>query len=214
MTIRVLIADDHPIFVTGLRATFDDVGDIDVVAAVEDGQAAVDATADLHPDVLLMDLRMPGLNGIEATRRITATSNPVAVIVLTMFDDDESVFAAMTAGARGYLVKGARQERIVDAVRAVAAGEIIFGKAVAQQVLALFTAGRQDRRAGGPFPTLTHREAEVLSLIAAGHNNRRIAGELYLSEKTVRNHVSAIFAKLHVTDRAQAIVRAREAGMS
>ena len=213
MTIRVLIADDHPVFVSGLRVTFEDADDIEVVGTVGDGEAAVTAVKKLAPDVVLMDVRMPGMNGIDATRVIASDGGATFVIVLTMFDDDESVFAAMSAGARGYLVKGATQERIVDAVRSVAEGEIVFGKAVAERVLALFTSPRRGRRSEGPFPELTEREVDVLELIAAGKSNPRIAQELFLSDKTIRNHVSTIFAKLQVADRSQAIVRAREAGL-
>jgi DNA-binding NarL/FixJ family response regulator len=163
--------------------------------------------------VILMDIRMPGMNGIDATRAIVTSGNTAAVVVLTMFDEDESVFAAMSAGARGYLVKGASQERIIEAVRSVADGEIVFGKAVAERVLAVFAAPRRNRRTNGPFQALTDREVEVLELVAAGKNNPAIARELYLSDKTVRNHVSSIFAKLQVADRSEAIVRAREAGL-
>jgi DNA-binding NarL/FixJ family response regulator len=213
MTIRVVIADDHPVFVSGLRVTFNDADDIEVIGSVSDGEAAVAAAIALSPDVMLLDIRMPTMNGIDATRAIVAADSPTAVIVLTMFDDDESVFTAMSAGARGYLVKGASQERIIDAVRAVADGEVVFGKAVAERVLAVFSNPRRARRSEGPFPELTDREIEVLELIAAGMNNPGIARTLFLSDKTVRNHVSSIFAKLQVADRSEAIVRARQAGL-
>jgi DNA-binding NarL/FixJ family response regulator len=211
MTVRLLIADDHPVFVSGLGVTFADCDDIEVVGTAQDGEAAVAAVAELEPDVVLMDLRMPRLNGIEATRAIAGTGSSAAIVVLTMFDDDASVFTAMAAGARGYLVKGAPQERIVDAVRSVAAGELVFGSDVAAQVLAFFAAPRA--RTSPAFPELTERETEVLELVASGQNNARIARDLGLSEKTVRNHVSSIFAKLRVADRSEAIVRAREAGL-
>lgn len=211
MTIRVVVADDHPVFLSGLSSTFAACDDIDVVATVGDGASVVDAVADVNPDVVLMDLRMPGLNGIDATRALTARGSDAAVLVLTMFDDKESVFTAMAAGARGYLVKGAPQERIVDAVRAVAQGELVFGADVAAQVMAFFTS-RPSRR-DSAFPELTEREGEVLERIAAGHSNQRIARDLVLSDKTVRNHVSNIFAKLRVADRSEAIVRARQAGL-
>jgi len=213
MTIRIVIADDHPVFVSGLEVTFAEADDIEIVGKVADGEDAVSAAAELTPDVLLMDVRMPGMNGIDATRQIVASGSSVAIVVLTMFDDDESVYSAMSAGARGYLVKGASQERIIEAVRAVAEGEIVFGKAVAERVLAAFTNPRRSRRADGPFPELTDREIEVLELIAAGKRNPTIARELFLSDKTVRNHVSSIFAKLQVADRSEAIVRARQAGL-
>jgi len=213
MTIRLVIADDHPVFVSGLEVTFADADDIEIIGTVIDGESAVRAATDLAPDVLLMDVRMPGMNGIDATRAISASGSTVAIVVLTMFDDDESVYSAMSAGARGYLVKGASQERIIEAVRAVAEGEIVFGKAVAERVLAAFTNPRRSRRADGPFPELTDREVDVLALIAAGKRNPAIARELFLSDKTIRNHVSSIFAKLQVADRSEAIVRARQAGL-
>jgi DNA-binding NarL/FixJ family response regulator len=211
-SIRVLIADDHPVFVSGLRLTFEDAEGFEVVGTVSDGDAAVSAAAQFAPDVMLMDIRMPGRNGIDATRDIVEAGSAVAIVVLTMFDDDESVFAAMSAGARGYLVKGATQERIVEAARAVAEGEIVFGKAVAERILAALAAPRRNRRQG-PFPSLTDREVDVLRLVAAGRSNPVIARQLFLSEKTVRNHVSSIFAKLQVADRSEAIVRARQAGL-
>jgi len=212
VSIRVLIADDHPVFVSGLEITFAGCEDIEVIGTASDGNTAVAGVAELAPDVVLMDVRMPQRNGIEATRDIVASGSSTAIVVLTMFDDDESVFTAMAAGARGYLVKGAPQERIIDAVRSVAAGDLVFGQDVASQVLAFFAAPRRSRN-DNPFPDLTDRETEVLERIAAGHNNQRIANALALSEKTVRNHVSSIFAKLRVADRSEAIVRAREAGL-
>lgn len=211
MTITVLIADDHPVFVSGLAVTFDACEDIEVVGTAADGESAVAKVEELAPDVVLMDLRMPLLTGIEATRTIVSRGSTSCIVVLTMLEDDESVFAAMAAGARGYLVKGAPQERIIDAVRAVAAGDLVFGQDVAAQVLAFFAAPRTSR-ASSPFPELTEREIEVLQHVAAGWNNQRIARALGVSEKTVRNHVSNIFAKLRVADRSEAIVRARQAG--
>lgn len=213
MTISVLIVDDHPVFLSGVRTTFADVPDIEVIGDASSGADAIAAVAALTPDVALMDVNMPDINGIEATRRIVDSGSKCAVLVLTMFDDDESVFAAMSAGARGYLVKGASQESIVDAVRAVAAGEVVFGAAVARHVLAFFSAQRKGGRTSGPFPSLTDREVEVLELVAAGETNQRIARTLFLSEKTIRNNVSAIFSKLQVANRAEAIVRARQAGL-
>lgn len=210
MTIRVVIADDHPVYRSGLAGVLADADDIDVVGEAADGVAVLALAAELLPDVVLMDLHMPGLTGVEATRRLAGTTS---VLVLTMFDDDESVLAAMRAGARGYLVKGAAGDRIVGAVRAVAAGEAVFGADVAGRILGVFADDRHAARAALPFPTLTDREREILGMIAAGWSNMDIARRLVLSDKTVRNHVSNVFAKLQVADRAQAIVRAREAGL-
>jgi len=211
-SIRVVIADDHPIFRDGLRGTFNSAAHTEVVAEAATGEEAVEAAAAHQPDVVVMDLHMPGLNGIEATRRIVHHSPHVGVLVLTMFEDDASVFAAMRAGARGYLLKGADKAEILRALQAVASGEAIFGPAVARRVIEYFAAPQVP---GPPlaFPELTEREREVLDLIAQGHNNEAIARQLVLSQKTVRNHVSNIFAKLQVADRAQAIVRARKAGL-
>ncbi len=210
-TIRVLLADDHTLFREGLRSLLGSVPETEVVGEAATGQEAVQAAEALQPDVVLMDIQMPGLNGIEAARRIVATSPHVGIIVVTMFEDDDSVFAAMRAGARGYVLKGADQEEMLRAIRAVARGEALFGPAIASRLMSYFTAPRP---AAAPllFPELTEREREVLGLIAQGYNNEEIARRLVLSQKTVRNHVSNIFSKLQVADRAQAIVRAREAG--
>ncbi|MFD0905330.1 response regulator transcription factor [Actinomadura sediminis] len=209
-TIRVVIADDHPVFRQGLKGLLRALG-VEVVAEAGNGPDAVRIAAELQPDVVVMDLHMPGGNGIEATRTITRTNPDVGVLVLTMFRDDDSVFAAMRAGARGYLLKESGAEEIARAVRAVAAGEAIYGPEIARRVLTFFTDMPDPRRSA--FPELTEREREVLALIAQGRSNTEIAGTLYLSPKTVRNHVSNIFMKLHVADRAQAIVLAREAGL-
>jgi DNA-binding NarL/FixJ family response regulator len=213
MTVRVLIADDHPVFRAGLSGVLAEADDVEIVGEAARGEDVLPLALAVQPDVVLMDLHMPGVNGVEATRQIAAAGLAAAVLVLTMFDDDESVLAAMRAGARGYLVKGAAGERIVDAVRAVAAGEAVFGAEVAKGVLGVLAADRRGTRAGRPFPILTDREREILDLIAAGRSNSEIARRLVLSDKTVRNHVSNIFAKLQVADRAQAIVRARESGL-
>ncbi|GIW19712.1 MAG: DNA-binding response regulator [Chloroflexota bacterium] len=210
--IRILIADDHPVFRDGLRSLLGTVEDCLLVGEAASGQEAVRRAAELQPDVVLMDVRMPDLDGIEATRRIVRTSPEVAVLVLTMFEDDESVFAAMRAGARGYLLKGADQAEILRAVRAVASGEAIFGPAIARRLIDYFSAPRLGLPAQA-FPELTEREHEVLELIARGLANQAIAERLFLAPKTVRNLVSTIFSKLQVADRAQAIVRAREAGL-
>ena len=206
--IRILIADDHPIFRDGMRGLLDSVADTEVVGEATTGEEAIARAAALQPDVILMDLKMPGRNGIEATRRIVQESPHVGVLVVTMFEDDDSVFAAMRAGARGYLLKGANQAEMLRAIRAVGNGEAIFGPAIAERVMRYFAAPRP---AATPpvFPELTEREREILALIARGQGNQEIAERLFLSLKTVRNHVSNIFAKLQVADRAQAIVRAR-----
>ena len=209
--IRVLIADDHPVFVDGLRTLLAVTGEFEIVGEVATGTEAVQACVELHPDVAIIDLQMPELNGIEATRGIASAAPGVGVLVLTMFEDDESVFAAMRAGARGYLLKGSRQAEIVRAVHVVAGGEAIFGPTVAQRIIAYF---KTERPAGSPgaFPELTDREREVLELLAQGESNLTIAQRLVLSPKTVRNYVSNVFGKLQVADRAQAVVRARRAG--
>ena len=214
MTVRVLVADDHPMYRGGIRAALADVADIELIGEAVDGDEAVEAASRLLADVVLMDLHMPGTNGIEATRRLIEERPETGVLVLTMFDVDESVFAAIRAGARGYIVKGAAQEQIVGAIRSVASGEVVFGAGVAQRVMTFFAAsGRIGSRAGRRFPELTERELDVLQLIARGLNNTEIARHLVVSDKTVRNYVSTIFSKLHVADRAQAIVRARESGL-
>ena len=209
---RVLIADDHAGFRSGLRAALETAADIHVVGEAATGSEAVARTGELVPDVVLMDVNMPVLDGIEATRRIVDASPHVAVLVLTMLDDDDTVFAAVRAGARGYLLKGAQRAELLRAVRAVVAGEAIFGPGVARRLVAFFArpAPRPDPAA---FPELTEREREILELIAAGRSNAEITASLVLAPKTVRNHVSNIFSKLQVRDRAEAIVRAREAGL-
>ncbi|MEV6106599.1 response regulator transcription factor [Streptomyces sp. NPDC051940] len=209
--LRVLVADDHPAFRAGLRLMLSSAPDIDVVGEAFTGLDAVRLAAETSPDVVVMDIRMPDLDGIEATRRLLRADAGVGVVVLTMFEDDDSVFAAMRAGARGYLLKGADQEEILRAIRAIAAGEAIFGPAVARRVIDHFTlAGGAATRTA--FPSLTDREREVLDLIAAGKGNAAVAHELMLTLKTVRNHVSNIFGKLQVPDRAAAIIKARDAG--
>lgn len=209
--IRVLVADDHPAFRRGVALMLDDVDDIVLCGSAETGTHAVELSRSESPDVVLMDLRMPGLDGIEATRRITRAETPPAVVVLTMFDDDDSVFAAMRAGARGYLLKGADQEEIIRAIRAAAAGEAIFGPEIAARVVDHFAHGAGSTAIA--FPSLTEREREILELIAAGKGNATIARDLTISLKTVRNHVSNIFTKMQVPDRSSAIVKARHAGL-
>lgn len=211
--IRLLIADDHPMFRYGLRAALADVDGITVAGEAADGDAAVAMAGELGVHVVLMDLDMPGMNGIDAIGELRRRLPEVAVLVLTMYDNDESLFTAMRAGARGYLVKGAEQEQIVRAVRAVVLGEVVFGIGVAERALAYFAAAPVGGRAARPLPELTDREIEVLRLVADGLNNAEIARRLFLSEKTIRNHISSIFGKLQVDDRAQAIVRARRVGL-
>jgi DNA-binding NarL/FixJ family response regulator len=206
--VSVLVADDHPVFRQGLATLLDGVPDIELIGEAADGDEAVTVALELKPDVVLMDVRMPGLNGIEATRRIVAADRSIGILVLTMFEDDDSVFAAMRAGARGYLLKGSERDEVMRAIRSIAAGEAIFGPAIARRLIGYFSSASTEA-----FPELTAREREVLELIAQGRNNQAIADELVLSLKTVRNHVSNVFNKLQVTDRAGAIVKAREAGM-
>ncbi len=210
--IRILVADDHTLFREGLRALFASLPDLEVVGEAATGEQAAAEAAALQPDVILMDIQMDGVNGIEATRRILHTSPHIGVIVVTMFEDDDSVFAAMRAGARGYILKGADQAEMLRAIRAVAGGDALFGAAIAKRMINYFAASRPALPAE-IFPQLSDREREVLHLIAQGENNTEIAEHLHLSQKTVRNHVSNIFSKLQVADRAQAIVRAREAGL-
>ncbi|MEV6829700.1 response regulator transcription factor [Amycolatopsis sp. NPDC051102] len=208
--LRVLVVDDHPLFRIGVSTLLAAEPGIEVVGEAAGGADAVTSAAALHPDVVVMDLHLPDLSGIQATRHIVAANPDTGVLMLTMADESESVFAAMRAGARGYLLKDAEPDEIIRAVQAVARREAIFGPDIANRVLAFFT---QPPAADPVFPELTGREREVLALIAAGHSNATIAGTLRLSPKTVRNHISNVFAKLHVADRAEAIVRARDAGL-
>ncbi len=209
--LRIVVADDHPVYRDGLALLLGSVPGLEVVGTAADGAAAVEVVREQLPDVVVMDVQMPVLDGIEATRRIAAEAPSVGVVVLTMSEDDGTVFAAVRAGARGYLLKGADQEEVVRAITTVASGGAVFGAALARRIADFFTAGP-----AGPetaFPQLTAREREVLGLVAAGRSNAQIAASLYLSPKTVRNVVSNVLTKLQVTDRAQAIVRAREAGL-
>jgi len=215
--IAILIADDERNIRIGLRALFQSLDDLVLVGEATTGLEAIQLAADLQPDVILMDINMPeiegaGLNGIEAARRILHTSPHIGILMLTMFEDDDSVFAAMRAGARGYLLKGALRAEILRAVRAVGGGEVIFGAAIAQRVARYFS-GIRPASLSELFPELTDRERNILSLIAQNLGNHDIAARLSISEKTVRNHASNIFSKLQVADRAQAILKAREAGL-
>jgi len=210
--LRVLVVDDHPVFRKGLSALLASLPEADVVGEAADGEQALVLAAKLAPDVIVMDLHMPNVNGVEATRRIVSASPEAGVLVLTMFEDDDSVFAAMRAGARGYLVKGSDTDEVVAAVTAVGRGDAIFGPTVARRILSFLTRPLSafDQQL---FPELSTREREVLDLIASGLGNADIAKRLFLSPKTVRNHVSSVFTKLQVADRAHAIVRARAAGL-
>ena len=210
--IRILFADDHPVFRYGLRALLQAEPATEVVGEATTGDEAIALATSVQPDVILMDLNMPGINGIEATRRILATHPHIHILVLTLLDDDDSVFAAMRAGARGYLLKGAEGEETVRAIHAVSSGEAIFSPSIARRLMQYFGAPRPTAPPQA-FPDLTEREREVLTLIAQGYTNMTIAEQLVLSPKTVRNHVSNIFSKLQVADRAEAIIRARDAGL-
>jgi DNA-binding NarL/FixJ family response regulator len=215
MTIKVLIADDHIFYREGIRALLGNVPEIEVIGEASNGDEAVRKAVELLPDVILMDIKMPGTNGIEATRKLTQQQAKPGILVITMFDDDDSVFAAMRAGARGYLLKDADKDEVVRAIIAVKKGEAIFSPAIAQRMIQYFsvTPSRPSTKTQlDEFTGLTERELEILDLIAQGRNNQAIANQLSLSIKTVQNYVSSILTKLQVADRAQAIVRAREAG--
>lgn len=214
MTVRrVLIADDHPAFRAGLAGMLSTAAHITVVGEAADGQEAMSMARELRPDVVLMDLHMPGVGGIEATEAITsAEGNRPAVVVLTMVEDDDSLIAALRAGASGYLLKGADKDDVLRAIDAACAGELIFDSGVAAGIRGMITPAAGQAPASTPFPELTEREVEVLGLLASGIRNAEIAAALYVSEKTVRNHVSNIFSKLNV-DRGGAIVIARQAGL-
>lgn len=208
---RVLIVDDHPVFRAGMLTVLQDLDEVEVVAQASGGAEALDAVAEHRPDVVLMDLRMPGIGGLEATARIRVEHPDTAVIVLTMDSDDDSIFAALRAGARGYLLKEADGLDIERAIDGVARGEAVFGAGVAERVLAFFSSARQ--APASPFPQLSPREHEVLQMIAQGLDNQQIARRLVLSDKTVRNRVSDILAKLHARNRAEMVARARDAGL-
>ena len=208
---RVLVVDDHAQFRRGLRALLSSVPDMDLAGEAASGHEAIALAARLQPDVVLMDISMPGLNGLEATRRILRDSPHIAVLMLTMLEDDDSVFEAMQAGARGYLLKGALRAEILRAIRAVSSGEAIFGPAIARRLVQFFTTPH--RRGHEQFPDLTDRERDILQLLAEQRTNPEIAARLSLAPKTVRNHMSNIFTKLQVASRAEAIVRARDAGL-
>lgn len=205
---RVMIVDDHPIVVEGLESVLGRIAGVELAGVASNGKQAVALAAEEVPDVIIMDLRMPEMDGVEATKQILSSHDRVAVLVLTMYDDDEMLAAALKAGARGFLLKGATQPDIERALTSVAAGDLVFGTGVANRVM-----DRLTNRAVDPFPQLTTREKEILELLAQGSGNQQLARRLFISPKTVRNHVANILAKLGVPDRAQAIVVAREAGL-
>ena len=209
-TIRVMIADDHPVFRDGLASLLDPLPQIEVVARASDGAEAVAMAAEHHPQVIVMEVQLQELNGIEASRRIVARDPDVGILVITMGEDDGTVLSALRAGARGYLRKGAEQDEIVRAITTVHGGGVVFGASLAARIAEVLAPASRPER---PFPELTERETEVLDLIAAGRNNGQIASELYLSPKTIRNNVTSILAKLQATDRAEVIIRARDAGL-
>jgi DNA-binding NarL/FixJ family response regulator len=215
-TIRLLIVDDHALFREGLRALFSTVEDIELVGEATSGQEAVDLAEEIQPDVVLMDIDMPGTNGVQATRAILRKTPSVGVVMVTMLEDDASVFSAMRAGARGYVLKGAQPKELVETIRAVASGQALFGPSIASRMMRFFNEYGERFEASLPedsFPELTPRELEVLELIAEGHKNSQIAEKLVISDKTVRNHITNIFSKLQVADRSQAIFKARQAGL-
>ncbi|MEU8196093.1 response regulator transcription factor [Microbispora amethystogenes] len=207
--VRVLLVDDHPLLRHGLRTLLEQVGGAEVVGEAGDGEEAIALALSLRPDVVVMDLVMPGTSGIEATRRLIDRDPALGVLVLTMSEDDASVFAALRAGARGYVLKGTGGAEFIAAVRSVARGEAVYGPAVARRIRRFLASGPDVT----PFPELTARERDVLDLLASGRSNAEIARALFLSQKTVKNHLTSVFAKLQVADRAQAVVRARRAGL-
>ena len=211
--VRIMVVDDHRLFRDGLIALLGDATDTQVVGVAATGAEAIEELASARPDVVLMDIMMPDMNGIEATRKIRAEHPETQVVMLTMLEDDDSLFAAMCAGAHGYILKGSDKADVLRTVRAVASGEALFGPAIAEKLTAFFQQAEGEGMSVSPFPELTDREREVLDLIAGGLDNATIADQLYISGKTVSNHISNVFAKLHVSDRAQAIVAAREAGL-
>ena len=211
--VRILVVDDHTLFREGLAALLNNAPNLEVVGEAATGREAIAQAGALLPDVLLMDIQMPDMNGIEATRRILADHPGLGVVMLTMLEDDDSLFAAMRAGARGYILKGADKAEVLQTVTAVAEGQALFGPLIAVRLTTFFQRGPGTQPTVPPFPELTDREREVLTLIAQGANNSEIAAQLHISSKTVSNHISNIFNKLQVADRAQAIIKAREANI-
>jgi DNA-binding NarL/FixJ family response regulator len=212
VTVRVLVVDDHPLFLDGVRAALTGADDLELVGEARDGAGALAAAAEVAPDVVLLDIGLPDTSGIEVARTLLAGRPDVRVLMMTMSDDDQTVVAALRAGARGYVVKGAGRADLLGAVRTVAGGGAVFSPAVADR-LGTYFASLSTLPGRDAFPTLTEREREVLELIARGYDNRRIARELFLSDKTVRNHVSNVLGKLDVESRGEAVIRARNAGL-
>jgi DNA-binding NarL/FixJ family response regulator len=212
MTLRVLLVDDHPLFRAGLRMALDSAEGIEVVAEADDAEHGLALTSELTPDVVMMDLYLPGLSGLEAIRVLVRDHPGVRVLVLTMSEDDDALIASLRAGAKGYMVKGSDREEVLQAVYTVGLGGAAFGPHAADRLTALLTGHGEATNRQAAFPTLTARERQILDLVARGYDNRRIARELTLSDKTVRNHISNLFAKIHAVNRAEAIVRARNAG--
>ena len=210
--VRILIADDHPLVRSGMRALLGAAEDMEVVGEAATGEEAVTKASSLQPEVIVMDLAMPGINGIEATRSIVQAHPQIRILVVTLFEDDDSLFAALRAGARGYILKDANEVEVLRAIRAVSSGDAIFSPTIAQRLIDFFAVPRPAQTAL-PFPDLTEREREILILLAQGRSNTEIAQSLVISLKTVRNYISSIFSKLQVADRSQAIIRAREAGL-
>jgi DNA-binding NarL/FixJ family response regulator len=215
--IRLLIVDDHTLFREGLRALFSAIEEIELVGEATTGKEAIDMVEAFQPDVVLMDIDMPGMGGVEATRKILSRTPTSRVVMVTMLEDDASVFSAMRAGAQGYVLKGAKPKELVETIQAVARGQVLFGPDIATRIMRYFSEQGAALKTSLPeeaFPELTPRELEVLELIAKGDNNSQIAEKLVISGKTVRNHITSIFSKLQVADRAQAIIKARDAGLA
>jgi DNA-binding NarL/FixJ family response regulator len=210
--VRILVVDDHVLFRDGIRTLIDSDPDLELIGEASNGKEAISASEELQPDVVLMDVKMPDMDGIQATRTIVQTSPHIRVLTLTMLEDDHSIFAAMRAGAQGYVLKGSSHEELLRAIHAVASGQAIFSPSIAARMIDFFNA-MHPSSTKGPFPELTAREREILGLVAQAYSNNRIAEQLVISPKTVRNHVSNILSKLQVADRAEAMIKAREAGL-
>jgi len=215
-TIRLLVADDHALFREGLQALFSTTPGIEIVGEAASGEETVALAEELLPDIILMDINMPDMDGIQATRQVLLANPTIGVIMVTMLEEDAALFSAVRAGARGYVLKGAHHEELLQSVRAVASGQVLFGPSTASRIMGFFQDIEAEVKPSQPeesFPELTPRELEVLYLIAQGANNQQIAERLVITDKTVRNHITSIFGKLQVADRAQAIIKAREAGL-